>query len=197
MLSKEIKKKKMGTVWVSGVCDPYQPLEARYKLTRQCLEILVKNDWPVVIQTRSPLVLRDLDIFRKKKNIKVGLTITTANDETRKIFEPYGPPIEERLKAIATLHQNGIRTYVMIAPILPEAGNLIPMLAGKIDRMNYYHADKIYKKYGWKEKNTYEYFETIGNKIENDCRKLGIECRSAYLRRRKRQRPNNDVYFFR
>jgi DNA repair photolyase len=112
LLSKEIKKKKMGTVWVSGVCDPYQPLEARYKLTRQCLEILVKNDWPVVIQTRSPLVLRDLDIFRKKKNIKVGLTITTANDETRKIFEPYAPPIEERLKAIAKLHQNGIRTYV-------------------------------------------------------------------------------------
>lgn len=63
--------------------------------------------------------------------------------------------------------------------------------------MNYYHADKIYKKYGWKEKNTYEYFETIGNKIENDCRKLGIECRSAYLRRRKHQRPNNDADFFR
>jgi DNA repair photolyase len=185
LLSKEIKKKKMGTVWVSGVCDPYQPLETRYKLARKCLEILVKNDWPVVIQTRSPLVLRDLDIFRKSKNIEVGLTITTANDEMRKIFEPYAPPIQERLKAIATLHQNGIRTYVMIAPILPEAENLIPMLAGKvdhiiIDRMNYFHANKIYERHGWKEKNTYEYFETIGNKIENDCRKLGIECRSAY-----------------
>jgi hypothetical protein len=72
----------------------------------------------------------------------------------------------------------------MIAPILPEAENLIPMLAGKvdyiiIDRMNYYHADKIYEKHGWKEKNTCEYFKTIGNKIINDCRKRGIECRST------------------
>ena len=42
LLSKEIKKKRMGTVWVSGVCDPYQPLEAKYKLTRRCLEILAR-----------------------------------------------------------------------------------------------------------------------------------------------------------
>lgn len=185
LLSKEIKKKKMGTVWVSGVCDSYQPLEARYKLTRKCLEILVQNRWPVFIQTRSTLVLRDLDVFKKSKDIEVGLSITTASDEIRKIFEPYAPPIEKRLNAIEELHQNGIRTYVMIAPILPEAENLISMLAGKvdyiiIDRMNYYHADKIYKMHGWKEMNTYEYFQDIGNQMLNDCRKLGIECRSAY-----------------
>ena len=57
LLKKEITKKKQGTVWVSGVTDPYQPLEKRYELTRQCLEILVKHDWPVIVQTRSPLVL--------------------------------------------------------------------------------------------------------------------------------------------
>lgn len=170
---------------MSGVCDPYQPLEARYKLTRQYLEILVQNDWPVIIQTRSPLVVREIDVFKKSKDFEIGLTITTANDEIRKIFESYAPSIEKRLNAIETLHQKGVRTYVMIAPILPEAENLIPMLARKvdyiiIDRMNYYHADKIYEKYGWKEKNTYDYFKTIGNKIEKDCRRLGIECISAY-----------------
>jgi DNA repair photolyase len=185
LLSKEIKRKKVGTVWVSGVCDPYQPLEARYKLTRQCLEILVQNNWPVFIQTRSPLVRRDLDIFKKSKDIEVGLSITTANDAMRKIFEPYAPPIRERLKAIESLHQNSIRTYVMIAPILPEAENLIEILAGKvdyiiIDRMNYFHADKIYKRYGWQEKNTYEYFKAIGRKMVKDCERFGIECRSAY-----------------
>jgi len=185
LLNKEIKKKKMGTVWVSGVCDPYQPLEAKYKLTRKCLEILVQNDWPVFIQTRSPLVLRDLDIFKKSKNIEVGLSITTANDEIRKIFEPHAPPVQERLRAIEALHENGIRTYVMIAPMLPEAENLIGMLAGKvdyiiIDRMNYFHAAKIYERCGWKEKNTYEYFKAIGSKMVKDCARLGIECRSAY-----------------
>jgi nicotinate-nucleotide pyrophosphorylase len=73
----------------------------------------------------------------------------------------------------------------MIAPILPQAENLIGMLAGKvdyiiIDRMNYFHAAKIYERHGWKDKNTYEYFNTIGSKMVKDCAKLGIECRSAY-----------------
>ena len=89
LLAKEIKKKKKGTVWVSGVTDPYQPLEKKYEITRKCLEILVEHDWPVIVQTRSPLVLRDVDIFRKSDKIEVGLSITTANDAIRKAFEPH------------------------------------------------------------------------------------------------------------
>jgi len=185
LLIKEIKKKKKGIVWVSGVCDPYQPLEKKYKLSRKCIDILVQNNWPVVVQTRSPFVLRDMDIFKKSKMIEVGLSITTANDEIRKVFEPHAPSIMERLRTIKSLHQNGIKTYVMIAPILPEAENLIRMIAGKvdyiiIDRMNYHHADRIYNKHGWKEKNTGEYFDLMKNRMESDCTELGIDCRSAY-----------------
>jgi len=185
LLSNEIRKKPIGTVWMSGVCDPYQPLEAQYKLSRQCLDILVRNNWPVAIQTRSPLVLRDMDIFKKSQTIEVGLSITTSDDQIREVFEPNAPSIMERLKAIESLHQDGIRTYVMIAPILPEAENLIGILAGKVDyiivdRMNYYHADRIYEEHGWSERNTDEYFDLIGRRIANDCRELGIECRSAY-----------------
>ena len=185
LLNKEIKKKQKGTVWVSGVCDPYQPLEAKYKLSRKCLDILVQKDWPVAVQTRSPLVLRDMDIFKKSRKIEVGLSITTSNDEIRKVFEPNAPSIMERLRTIESLHQNGIETYVMIAPILPEAENLTRILAGKvdyiiIDRMNYRHADMIYKKHGWREKNTGEYFNLIESRIANDCAELGIDCRAAY-----------------
>jgi len=185
LLVKEIKKKKKGTVWMSGVCDPYQPLEKRYKLTRRCLEILVQYSWPVSLQTRSPLVLRDLDILKEAEDLEAGLSITTANDEIRKIFEPHAPSIMERVRTIETMHQNGIRTYVMIAPILPEAENLVAILAGKvdyfiIDRMNYHHADRIYHKHGWQDKNTDEYFSFVGDKIASECRELGIECRSAY-----------------
>jgi DNA repair photolyase len=185
LLAKEIRRKKKGTVWMSGVCDPYQPLEKRYKLTRKCLEILVQNRWPVVIQTRSPLVLRDVDILEGADDVEAGLSITTANDEIREIFEPHAPPIMERVRAIASLHQNGIKTYVMIAPILPEAENLVRILAGHvdyiiIDRMNYHHADRIYHKHGWQDKNTDEYFSFVGSKIASECRELGIECRSAY-----------------
>ena len=185
LLNNEIKKKEMGTVWVSGVCDPYQPLEKKYKLTRLCLEIMAQNDWPVVIQTRSPLVVRDLDIFKKMKDIEVGLSITTANDGIRKIFEPHAPPIEKRLEAVEELHQNGIRTYVMIAPILPEAENLINKLTNKVDyvlydRMNYFHANKVYETHGWKDKNTHKYFRDIGKIIAENCAESGIVCRSVY-----------------
>jgi len=185
LLRAEIHKKKKGKVWMSGVCDPYQPLEVKYELSRKCLEILGQTNWPVTIQTRSPLVLRDLDIFKGSKNMEVGLSITSSNDEIRKVFEPNAPPIMERLRTIESLHQNGIKTYVMIAPILPEAENLIGILVGKvdyiiIDRMNYSHADKIYEKHGWNEKNTDDYFNGIGSRIANDCVRLGIECRSAY-----------------
>src|SRR5512142_1662683 len=84
LLRNEITRKKKAAVWVSGVCDPYQPLEGRYKLTRQCLEILAEHEWPVIIQTRSPLVLRDLDILKRGKDFEVGMSVTTADDKVRR-----------------------------------------------------------------------------------------------------------------
>jgi DNA repair photolyase len=182
LLQKEILKKKKATVWVSGVCDPYQPLEGKYQLTRKCLEILAQNDWPVVVQTRSPLVLRDLDILKSAKNFEVGMSITTANDDIRKLFEPHAPPIDARLKTLDEMHKAGIRTFCMIAPMLPDAEGLPALLEGKIDyllvdRMNYNHANWVYKKYGLQDKLTDGYFDLAMRGIASDCRKLGIDCR--------------------
>ncbi len=181
LLRAEIGKKKKGSVWISGVCDPYQPLEAEYELTRRCLEILVQDNWPVVVQTRSPLVLRDLDILKRGKAVAVGLSITSANEEVRRIFEPHAPPIMKRVEAVGELHRNGIRTFVMIAPMLPEAEGLVRVLEGKVDyvildRMNYHHADRIYAERGWRDKNTEGYFKRAGSKIVDEFRKLGIDC---------------------
>ncbi|MFC1787059.1 radical SAM protein [Halobacteriota archaeon] len=97
LLRRELKKKQVGKVWISGVCDPYQPLEKKYELTRRCLEVLLKSGWPVTIQTKSPLVLRDLELLREFDEIEVGLTITTADENIRKIFEPKAPPIKQRI----------------------------------------------------------------------------------------------------
>jgi DNA repair photolyase len=158
LLRAEIKKKKKrGRVWVSGVCDPYQPLEAKYRLTRQCLEILTQNHWPVIIQTRSPLVLRDMDIIKDAQDFEVGFSVTTADDRIRKLFEPGAPPIRDRIQALDDLHKAGIRTYAMIAPVLPGAEGLAELLKGKIDyvlidRMNYHYADWVYRKYVLEDK---------------------------------------------
>ncbi len=170
LLREEIKKKKRGKVWVSGVCDPYQPLEAKYKLTRQCLEILARNTWPVIIQTRSPLVLRDIDIIRGGRDFEVGFSVTTADDSIRKLFEPGAPPIEERINALDELHKAGIRTYAMIAPVLPGAEGLAELLKGKIDyvlvdRMNYHYADWVYRKYGLEDQHTDDLFERVKQKF--------------------------------
>jgi len=162
LLRGEIKKKQRKKVWVSGVCDPYQPLEAKYHLTRQCLEILAQNHWPVVIQTRSPLVLRDIDIMKDARDFEVGFSVTTADEKIRELFEPDAPPITDRIQALDELHKAGIRTYAMIAPMLPGAEGLAALLTGKvdyvvIDRMNYHYADWLYRKYGLEDYLTDDY----------------------------------------
>ncbi len=182
LLRKEIGRKKKAKVWVSGVCDPYQPLEKKYQLTRRCLEILAQNDWPVVIQTRSALVLRDVDILKGAPNFEVGFSITTADDHIRSLFEPSAPPIPERLRALGELHRLGIRTYAMIAPILPGAEPLPKHLDGKVDyilmdRMNYHNADWVYRKYGLEDKLSDEFFDAACQEISSACQSLGITIR--------------------
>src|SRR3990170_1642194 len=79
---------KKGTVFMSSVTDPYQPIEKKYGLTRQCLKLLAKYDWPVSILTKSKLVTRDIDLFKRFSNIEVGLSIGVLDDETARLFEP-------------------------------------------------------------------------------------------------------------
>jgi len=181
LLKAEITRKKPMRVWVSGVCDPYQPLEAKYRLTRHCLEILLQNEWPVTVQTRSPLVLRDLDVFKGARELEVGFSIPTADENIRKIFEPDAPPINKRVEALAELHQAGIRTFAMVAPMLPGAEGLAEALAGQIDyvrldRLNYHYADWVYRQYGLMDKISDDFFERTRDKLSASFREMGVAC---------------------
>ena len=182
LLQVEIRKKRPGTVWVSGVCDPYQPREARYGLTRACLQILTREGWPVVVQTRSPLVLRDAKILSQAPDLQVGLTVTTADDGIRRLFEPQAPPIEERIKALDGLHRAGIKTFAMIAPLLPGAEGLCDLLAGKvdhvlIDRMNYDYGAWVYRKYRMREKLSDDFFRRTSSELVSTLEAEGVPCR--------------------
>jgi DNA repair photolyase len=143
LLRKQLTRAKRGTVWLSSVCDPYQPLEAVYKLTRQCLIELAERQFPVYIQTKSALLLRDLDIFERFEEIEVGMTITTDDEKLAQVFEPGASAVEERIMALESIHSRGIRTFAFIGPLLPgNPEKLIAALEGKvdkvlIDRMNY------------------------------------------------------------
>lgn len=185
LLESEIKRKQIGRVWISGICDPYQPIERKYELTRKYLKILLKHNWPVTIQTKSPLVLRDIDLLRKFEKVEAGFTITTANEEIRQIFEPKAPPIEERIKTLEKLHLAGIKTYAMIAPLLPKAEGLAALLSGKvdyvlIDKMNYHYADRIYKKYGFEYALKDKYFTQKGAALTEAFKKEGVFCQVLF-----------------
>jgi DNA repair photolyase len=177
-----IAKAKPGRVWMSGVCDAYQPLERKYRLTRGCLEILLEHGWPVTIQTKSPLVLRDIDLLAGKPGVEVGFSIATADENMRKIFEPGAPPMIERVKALGVLREAEIKTFAMIAPVLPGADGLPVLLAGKvdritIDRLNYRYADWVYKKYHLESSMTDEFFAAKSEELKRAFDSLGIECR--------------------
>jgi DNA repair photolyase len=154
LLKRQIKRSKKGTIIISSVTDPYQPLEVRYELTRKCLEELIPYQFSVDILTKSPLVRRDIDLFKQFKDIEVGITITTNDERIRKIFEPKAPPVEARIQTIKKLHEARIRTYVFIGPILPMNPEIVcEKLAGYvdyvfIDRMNYITKTlSLYKRY--------------------------------------------------
>jgi DNA repair photolyase len=114
ILSKEIKKFQRGSILISSVTDAYQPLERKYEITRKCLNVLSKYDFPVTFLTKSDLILRDLDLI-DEMNSEVGFTFTTIDENIRKIFEPGASPIEKRFNALENIENK----YIFFGPILP------------------------------------------------------------------------------
>ena len=119
VLTQEVKRKPRGVVGVSTVTDPYQPIESKTLLTRKCLEILAKHDFQTSIQTKSILVLRDIDILKPKK-FDVGVTITTMDRDLAKKLEPKSSPPDARAHVLEELAPRGFETWVFFGPIIPE-----------------------------------------------------------------------------
>jgi DNA repair photolyase len=108
-------------ILMSSATDPYQPLERKVELTRGIVEALSAQErQPVLrVQTRSPLVTRDIDLFLRFEDIKVNMSITTDSDAVRKRFEPSCASIEQRFDAIAAVKAAGIPVSIFVAPMLP------------------------------------------------------------------------------
>ena len=150
------RKKRPGRVMLSSVCDPYQPVELKYRLTRQCLEILGEFGWGMSILTRSPLVCRDLDLLAALPEVSVGLSIPTDDDRVRKILEPQAPPIGARIETLKRLRRAGLSPWVFIAPMLPlNPERLHELLAPHVSRvmldpLNYRGQVRgLFKRHGW------------------------------------------------
>jgi len=107
---------------LSGITDPYQPVEARLGITRGCLEVLARFRNPVGLITKNAAVLRDLDLIREMaawNGVHVTISITTLDEELRRVLEPRTSTIERRFEAVARLSAAGIPVGVNVAPIIP------------------------------------------------------------------------------
>ena len=123
ILENELSKKKdHGVVGIGSMSDTYNPNELEYEQTRGALKLISKYNYGVSIDTKSDLILRDLDLLKEinnKNNVIIKITITTPNDDLSKIIEPRVCPSSKRFKAIKTLTDNGIFTGIMMNPVLP------------------------------------------------------------------------------
>lgn len=115
-LAKEIDSAD-GVIGLGTVTDAYQAAEGRFMLSRRCLELLKRKGRKVLIITKSPLVLRDMDLL-KEMDCSVSITITNVDPKAVKMTEPGAPSVEERLRTARTLVENGIETTVFIMPIM-------------------------------------------------------------------------------
>ena len=107
-------------VFMASATDPYQPLERQYRLSRRCLEVLLLcPTTEVIVHTRSPLVLQDLELLKAfGDRLSVGLSIPTHDDTVRQIVEPHAPAIPSRWAAAERLAAAGIQVTIGVAPLL-------------------------------------------------------------------------------
>lgn len=108
-------------IFMSSATDPYQPLEGKIGLTRRIVELLsdpIRQPY-LVVQTRSPLVTRDIDLLKRFDRVRVNMSITTDSESVRKRFEPACASIDRRIEALKEVSMAGIDTAVCISPMLP------------------------------------------------------------------------------
>jgi DNA repair photolyase len=152
-LEREVRRKKVGRVFVSSVCDGWQPAEAKYGLTRQCLQILLQHGFPITILTKSALAGRDLDLLIGKNNVEFGVTITSLNESICKLFESKSSPPAERLALVEEAKRKGITTYVFLGPLIPYLSDTEESLRSLLTAVkevgaDYFYVDRLNPRYG-------------------------------------------------
>lgn len=196
LLKKEIvKAKKKGplNIFMSSSTDPYQPLEAKTRLTRSLLQIMLE-DMPdfLHVQTRSPLVKRDIDLFKQfGEKIRISMTIETDKEEVRKAFSPSAPPIPARMKSLKEITDAGIMTQATIAPLLPCSKDFpkkLKEIAGRITIDDFWMGDgsggrrtaklgirKIYEDMGLEKWYNPTAYKVVLRMIEEEIKDTSIE----------------------
>lgn len=140
LFQKELRRAKSKgpvTIFMSSSTDPYQSIEYKEQITRSLLEVMA-DDPPdfLFIQTRSPLVRRDIDMLsRLGRKVRVSMTVETDREDIRKHFTPSAPPIPARLKTLKLLAEAGIPVQATLAPVLPSSERFAETLRPLVQRV--------------------------------------------------------------
>lgn len=176
ILEEELKSKGLkGVVSLGTLSDPYNPLEKKLCLTRQALELINKYGFGVSIDTKSDLILRDIDILKaiaENNNVIVKISITTTDEELSKKIEPNVISPKERFKVLKKLRDNGIYAGVLMTPVLPFLTDNEDNILSMIDESKKSYAKFIYTRMGMTLKtNQREYYLDKLDKIYPGLRK--------------------------
>ncbi|BCU68016.1 radical SAM protein [Sulfolobales archaeon HS-7] len=196
VLRREVNVKRRGVVGVSTVTDPYQPVEAQRKITRGSLEILLKSGFRVSIQTKSPLVLRDVDVLSKyREKVDVGITITTVDRDVSKEIEPFAPLPDARFNAVKGLRDAGIETWIFLGPIIPGVNEHFEGILERVKDMGIRVIYDFYNHYPGLpfSRIRREKIKELEEKLKRLCLELGIQCHSEeedwIFEKRRANRP--------
>ena len=192
LIPKNFDKYRNKNIVIGSVTDPYQRAEEKHKITRQVLQKLI--NWPCSfdIITKSALVVRDIDIFKKFPNLNVALSLAFTDDIIREGLEPGADSIDRRISALKALHENRIRTTVFISPIFPilsdwkkiirltkkyangywfENLNIYPSVRDNIYAFFKKNRPELIGRYREIYKDSRTYWRGIEREIENFCQK--------------------------
>ena len=118
VLARQLRRLTPGSVFTCSACDGWQPIERRYRLTRECCRLLLEAGFHLHVLTKNKLVLRDLELFAGK-DVSVGVTITSADPAVAKLWEPGASTVADRVEVVKRAKAAGLKTTMMFGPLLP------------------------------------------------------------------------------
>ena len=193
-------------ITIGSVCDPYQPVERKYKLTRKILEKLIPLQPRLDLMTKSDLVVGDTDLFKQFKDCIVAISLSILDEKIRNQLEPSPSSVEARINALRKLHSAGIQTALFISPIFPyltdwkriiektkdfvdefwfENLNLYPSIREPIYEFLKENKPELVEKYREIYSTKSSYWELEEKKIEEFCKQNKIKCRIYFHHKRR------------
>lgn len=207
LIPKDADKFKGKSITIGSVCDPYQPLERKYKLTKKILERLVFLQPHLDLMTKSDLVVRDIDLFKKFENCIIVISLSVLDEKLRKQLEPFSSSVKAKIGALKKLHKAGVQTALFISPIFPyitdwekiiketkyfvdefwfENLNLYPSIQNAIYIFLKKNKLELIKKYKEIYLLNSNYWDKEENKIKQFCKTLKIKHKIYFHHKRKK-----------